>query len=382
MRTRFDIGEIIRCHGGEFLGKHHVVAPIRKAFTHMALCRTSALGGHVEVCPECGDMHISYNSCRDRHCPKCQNKEREEWINCRREEIIPVKYFHVVFTLPACLHPVAMANQAIFYDCMFKAAWATIKAFAEDEGLLTGMTSILHTWGSNLFYHPHIHCIVPGGGIDKHGIWHHLKGCKHSDFLFPVAAMSSKFRGRFMSLLTRRLKEDGIVIDQAIRKQCFAKDWVINSRPPAKGVNQVLEYIGRYAYRVAITNSRILDVTGSQISYDYKMYRKGGKHGIMTMEIDSFLNLLSQHILPDRFVRIRHYGFLSPCNREILRSIQLQLSVPPVPKVRKKKSYLDICIEKGWDIGICKDCNCQRIITRTIKPATRAPPSILRHIGH
>ena len=382
MRTRFDIGEIIRCHGGEFLGKHHVVAPVSKAFTHMALCRTSALGGHVEVCPECGDMHISYNSCRDRHCPKCQNKEREEWINCRREEIIPVKYFHVVFTLPACLHPVAMANQAIFYDCMFKAAWATIKAFAEDEGLLTGMTSILHTWGSNLFYHPHIHCIVPGGGIDKRGIWFHLKGCKHSDFLFPVAAMSSKFRGRFMSLLTKRLKEDGIVIDQAIRKQCFAKDWVINSRPPAKGVNQVLEYIGRYAYRVAITNSRILDVTGSQISYDYKMYRKGGKHGVMTMEIDSFLNLLSQHILPDRFVRIRHYGFLSPCNREILRSIQQQLSVPPVPKVRKKKSYLDICIEKGWDIGVCKDCNCQRIITRIIKPAPRAPPSILRHIGH
>ena len=381
MRTRFDIGEIIRCHGGEFLGKYNVVAPVRRAFTHMAQCRTNALGGHVEVCPECGDMHISYNSCRDRHCPKCQNKEREEWINCRREEIIPVKYFHVVFTLPACLHPVAMAHQSIFYDCMFKAAWATVKAFAEDEGLLTGMTSILHTWGSNLFYHPHIHCIVPGGGIDKRGVWHHLKGCKHSDFLFPVAAMSSKFRGRFMSLLTRRLKEDGIVIEQAIRKQCFSKAWVINSKPPAKGVNQVLEYIGRYAYRVAITNSRILDATSSQISYDYKMYRKGGKHGVMTMEIDSFLNLLSQHILPDRFVRIRHYGFLSPCNREILRSIQQQLSVPPVPKVRKKKSYLEICIEKGWDIGICKDCNCQRIITRIIKPAPRAPSSIVWHIG-
>ncbi len=374
MRTRFDIGEIIRCHGGEFLGKHHVVAPVSRAFNHMAQCRTSTLGGHVEVCPECGDVHISYNSCRDRHCPKCQNKEREEWINCRREEIIPVKYFHVVFTMPACLHPIAMAHQSIFYDCMFKAAWATVKAFSENEGLLTGMTSILHTWGSNLFYHPHIHCIVPGGGIDKYGVWHHLKGCKHSDFLFPVAAMSCKFRGKFMSLLTRRLKEKDIVIDQAIRKQCFSKAWVINSKPPAKGVNQVLEYIGRYAYRVAITNSRILDVTGSQISYDYKMYKKGGKHGVMTMEIDSFLNFLSQHILPDRFVRIRHYGFLSPCNREILRSIQSQLSVPPVPKVRKKKSYLDICIEKGWDIGICKDCNCQRIITRIIKPAPRAPP--------
>ena len=376
MRTRFDIGEIIRCHGGEFLGKHNVVAPVVRAFSHMSRCRTSVLGGHVEVCPECGDMHISYNSCRDRHCPKCQSKEREEWTNCRREEIIPAKYFHVVFTVPACLHPVAMAHQAVFYDRMFKAAWATVKAFAEDDGLLAGMTSVLHTWGSNLFYHPHIHCIVPGGGIDKQGVWHHLKGCRNSDFLFPVAAMSSKFRGRFMSLLTRRLKEDGIVIDQAIRKQCFSKAWVVNSKPPAKGVNQVLEYIGRYAYRVAITNSRILDVTDTKISYDYKNYRKGGKHGVMTMEIDTFLNLFSQHIHPDRFVRIRHYGFLSPCNREILRSIQQQLDVPPVPKVRKKKSYLDICIEKGWDIGICKECNCQRIITRIIKPA-RAPPFIL-----
>lgn len=177
-----------------------------------------------------------------------------------------------------------------------------------------------------------------------------------------------------MSLLTRRLRVDDIVIDQTIRKQCFSKDWVINSKPPANGVNQVLEYIGRYAYRVAITNSRIQDVTDSQISYDYKNYRKGGKHGVMTMEIDSFLNLLSLHILPDRFVRIRHYGFLSPSNREILRSIQQQLSVPPVPKVRTKKSYLEICIEKGWDIGICRDCHCQRIITRTIKPAPRAPP--------
>ena len=257
---------------------------------------------------------------------------------------------------------------------MFKAAWGTIKAFADDKGLLTGMTAILHTWGSNLFYHPHIHCIVPGGGIDGQGMWHHLKGCKDSDFLFPVVAMSPKFRGRFMSLLTRRLKEEGLIIDQKIRKLCFDKDWVVNSRPPAKGINLVLEYIARYAYRVAITNSRILDVTDSEISYDYKQYKSGGKHGVMTMDIEAFLTLFSQHILPSRFVRIRHYGILSPCNREILRSIQQQLDVPPVPKVRKKKPYLEICNEKGWEIGICKDCNCQRIIIKTIKPAPRAPP--------
>ena len=200
---------------------------------------------------------------------------------------------------------------------------------------------------SNLFYHPHIHCIVPGGGMDKLGVWHHLNGCEKSNFLFPVHGMSDKFRGRFMALLTRRLKEDGFVIAGYIRKTCFDKDWVVYSRPPAKGVNQILEYIARYAYRVAITNSRILDVTGSNVSYDYKDYRKGGKHGVMTMEIDKFLGLLSMHVLPDRFVRIRHYGILSPCNREALRNIQQQLDVPPVPKVRMKKSYLEIRQEKG-----------------------------------
>ena len=257
-----------------------------------------------------------------------------------------------------------------------------IRGSAAKRGLTSGMTAILHSWGSNLFYHPHIHCIVPGGGVDKHGVWHHLKGCKRSDFLFPVAAMSEKFYGRFMHLITRRLKEKDVIINQEIRRQCKEKHWVVHSKPPAKGVGQVLEYIGRYAYRVAITNSRILDVTDSHISFDYKNYRSGGKHEVSNIRIDDFLTRLSQHILPDRFVRIRHYGFLSPCNRGILRCIQLQLNVPPVPKERKKRSYIEICYEKGWDIGICKDCNCQRIIMRIIKPAPRAPPSIVWHIGH
>lgn len=382
MRTRYDIGQIIRDHGGKFLSTHQVVTPVRKAFRHLAICRTKALGGHVETCPQCGEVKISYNSCRDRHCPKCQNKEREQWITFRREEIIPAKYFHVVFTVPACLHPLAMANQAIFYDCMFKAAWATISAFALEQGLRAGMTAILHTWGSNLFYHPHLHCIVPGGGMDESGAWHHLKGCKKSHFLFPVAAMSRKFRGRFMGLLTTRLKQEGMVIGNEVRHNCFKKDWVVYSCPPAKGINQVLEYIARYAYRVAITNSRILEVTDSTISYDYKDYRKGGKHGVMNMKIDDFLNLLSLHILPDRFVRIRHYGILSPAYREILRCIQQQLDVPPVPKERKKKSFLDICNEKGWEIGVCKQCNCRRIIVSIINPTPRAPPFRTWRMGY
>ncbi len=374
MRTKFDIGQIIRCHLENFLANHRVVPAVAGAFAHMAMCRTSALGGHVEVCPQCGDTIVSYNSCRDRHCPKCQNKEREQWISSRREELIPTKYFHVVFTVPACLHTVAMANQAVFYNSMFKAAWDTVKAFADNRELLMGMTAVLHTWGSNLFYHPHIHCIVPGGGTDKDGAWKHLNGCRGSDFLFPVAAMSDKFRGRFMALLTGKLKKEGAALSQNVRKQCFDKSWVVYAKPPAKGAEQVVEYIGRYAYRVAITNSRILDVRDGKISYDYKMYRKGGKHGVMTMDIDAFLNLLSMHILPDRFVRIRHYGLLSSCNRKTLRNVQRKLDVKPVPKVRKKKSCLQISLEKGWDIGVCKHCGCQRIVTETFKPKPRAPP--------
>lgn len=378
-RPRFEVGQIIRDHGEDFFSRFpNVVPQVRKSFAAMALCRTRALGGHVEVCPECGEIHVSYNSCRDRHCPKCQNKEREVWIEMRKEEVIPrVKYFHVVFTIPDCLHPIAMAHQALFYTCMFRAAWDTLKKFYEARGLQGGMTSILHTWGSNLFYHPHVHCIVTGGGVDADGIWHHLDGCKDArSFLFPVHALSKVFRAKFLARLTAALKDEFLLIPQNIRKQCMAKDWVVFSRPPAKGVNQVLEYIGRYAYRVAISNSRILDYSpDGMVTYDWKDYRNEGKHKVMKMHAVDFLHLFSLHILPHAFVRIRHYGMLSPSNRGKVRQVQIQLGGTPVPKERKKKSYLQICDEKGWEVGICPHCKCKMQILEIIEPA-RAPPRL------
>lgn len=375
-RTRFEVGQIIRDYGDDFFTRYSVVPQVRKSFAAVSLCRTRALGGHVEVCPECGEIHVSYNSCRDRHCPKCQNREREAWIEMRKEEVMPgVKYFHTVFTIPDSLHPIAMANQALFYSCMFRAAWETLKLFFEKQGLQGGMTSILHTWGSNLYYHPHIHCIVTGGGIDRNGVWHHLKGCQTAkNFLFPVHALSKVFRAKFLSRLTAALKQEQILIPQCIRKQCLEKDWVIYSRPPAKGVNQVLEYIGRYAYRVAISNSRITDYTSDgMVTYDWKDYRSEGKHKQMKMHAVDFLHLFSLHILPPAFVRIRHYGILSPSNRDKIRSVQAQLGGIPLPKDRKKKSYLQICEEKGWEIGICLHCKCRMQILEIIEPA-RAPP--------
>ena len=280
MRPKHEVGQIIRDWGKEFFDSYSTVSQVRKSFQAMALCRTSLLGGHVEVCPECGEVHVSYNSCRDRHCPKCQHKERETWIEMRREEVIPgVKYFHVVFTIPDCFHPLAMANQAMFYTCMFRTAWATLRKFFSKQGLQGGMTSILHTWGSNLFYHPHIHCIVTGGGVDRDGAWHHLKGCKgNRNFLFPVHALSKVFRAKMLAALTKELATTETAIPKDVRKAAMSKDWVMFSRPPAKGVNQVLDYIGRYAYRVAISNSRIRNVTAEgMVTYDCKDYRNGGK---------------------------------------------------------------------------------------------------------
>ena len=375
-RPKYEVADIIRGWGDEFLSRHDVVPQVRKSFARMTLCRTSALGGHIEQCPECGEIHISYNSCRDRHCPKCQNKERELWVEMRREEVLPgVKYFHVVFTIPDSLHPVAMPNQALFYGCMFKAAWATLRKFFESKGLQEGMTSVLHTWGSNLYFHPHIHCIVPGGGMDADGVWHGLQSCKKSDFLFPVQAQSSMFRGKMMSMLTKVLAKAGKpAIKEHLRCKCFKKTWVVYSRPPAMGVKQVLEYIGRYAYRVAISNSRIKEITPEgKVTYDWKDYKHGGRHKDMTVMADTFLHLFSLHILPPAFVRIRHYGLLSPSNRDKLRKAQVQLGATPVPKYRKQKPYLQISEEKGWGIGWCKCCGCRMVVIDSFDRA-RSPP--------
>jgi len=379
-RTRYDIGQIIRDHYQDFFSSFKVVPQVRKSFSAMAVCRTRYLGGHVDVCPECGEVHVSYNSCRDRHCPKCQNKEREQWIDMRREEIIPkAKYFHVVFTIPDSLHPLAMHFMNEFYSTMFRAAWKTLEMFFKAQRLKGGMTGILHTWGSNMHYHPHIHCIVPGGGIDKDGVWHSLDGCKGAgDFLFPVQALSKVFRAKFMSLLAKALKPAGGLIREDIRKQCFAKRWCVYSRPPAKGVELVLEYIGRYAYRVAISNSRIMDYDGERVTYDWKDYRSGGKHRTMTMKAVDFLHLFSLHILPKGMVRIRHYGLMSPSNRDRLREVQAQLGGNPVPKYRPRKPYLQICQEHGWKIGVCPCCNAELITIETINPSRAPPLSFLR----
>ncbi|MCP3929788.1 MAG: IS91 family transposase [Bacteroidetes bacterium] len=294
------------------------------------LCRTSALGGHIDQCNGCGHIRISYNSCRNRHCPKCQGANREAWIADQHEKLLPVKYFHVVFTLPDILNGLALAYPKQIYSTLFKAAWETIRLFAKDKkhlGAKTGMTSILHTWGQNLSLHPHLHCIIPGGGITESGIWKSANG--KGRFLFPVKAMSPVFRAKYVYFLRKEAKRQNIHIDQTIFDQLFAKNWVVYAKQPFLGPAQIIEYLGRYTHKVAISNHRIVNVDKQIVRFRYKDYRQAGKVKIIPLNKYEFVRRFSLHILPLRFVRIRHYGILNAKNKEVLQRIREQLINDP-----------------------------------------------------
>lgn len=374
MKTKFEVAQIISRFKEDFVAQYHPCAQVTKVLSHLEQCRTSALGGHRDACPECGAIRVSYNSCRDRHCPKCQGFEREGWIQARKEDMLPVKYFHVVFTLPDSLNPLALKNMTDTYSCLFSAAWQTLKEFARNKEVQPGMVAILHTWGSNLHYHPHLHCIVPCGGIDKNGRWKNISGSKQkSPFLFPVTAMSSMFRAKYMSMLSKKVS-----VPQSIRKKLFAQKWVVYSKAPIMGAEKVIEYLGRYSHRVAISNSRIKEVTDTSVTFDYKDYRQGGKHKLITLTGQEFLHRFSQHILPSGFVRIRHYGFLASCNREKLRNIQKQMNVPCSPVKREKKKWKEVCADKWEQYNLCPYCKSCQMVTVEVFGPTRPPPFKIR----
>lgn len=371
MRTKFEVAQIISRFKALFYEKYAPCPQVRKVFGHLEQCRTAELGGHVDACPECGAIRVSYNSCRNRHCPKCQGVERELWIQARKEDLLPVKYFHVVFTLPDALDPVSLGNMRTVYNSLFSAAWDTLSTFARNKGVQGGMISVLHTWGSNLHYHPHLHCIVPCGGLDNNGMWKKLSSSgKESPFLFPVKAMSKVFRAKFMAALTRQAD-----VTPQIRKKLFRTEWIVYSKSPFCGAGKVLEYLGRYSHRVAISNNRIKNVTDRTVTFDYKDYRAAGKHKERELTGEEFLHQYSLHILPHGFVRIRHYGFLAGCNREKLRNIQIQMDVTPSSMKRGKKIWTEVCKQNWEEYNLCKHCGKAQMVTVEVFARTRAPPN-------
>ena len=293
----------------------------QKTIRALQQCRTAALGGHVDACDGCGNISISYNSCRNRHCPKCQGHKRQEWIERREADLLPCTYYHLVFTLPQELNALALHQPAAAYDTLFKSAWDTLHQFGQHAGTQLGMIAVLHTWGQNLSLHPHLHCIVPGGGVDGNGQWR--KQMRSNKYLFSVKALSKVFRAKYV----QQLRAKGIGEKQFI-ETLFTKDWVVYAKRPFGGPKQVIEYLGRYTHKVAISNSRIQAVTASEVTFNYKDYKNAGITKQMLLSNAEFTRRFAMHILPKRFVRIRHYGILSSSwKRGKLQSLQQTLKI-------------------------------------------------------
>lgn len=321
-------------------------------------CRTAELGGHIDACDDCGNLTISYNSCRNRHCPKCQGNKREEWIEKRETELLPVPYFHVVFTLPDSINSLAIHSPKLVYDTLFEATWETLQTFGKAKDMQMGMIAVLHTWGQQLSLHPHLHCIVPGGGLDKNGQWQNSR--TDGKFLFSVKALSKVFRAKYCE----KLKSKSSIQYEQIRQVLWQKEWVVFAKKPFGNTQSVVEYLGRYTHKIAISNQRIKSIDNQNVTFDYKDYRVAGVKKQMILTHQEFIRRFSLHILPKRFVKIRHYGFLSSTwKRQKLKLLQEKLQVKALEK-REKKPFLPKC-------PCCKTGNLHRIAVFD----SRGPPA-------
>ena len=324
-RPALEVADILRVQGDRFLDRYRSSFDYQqlKAFRAIQRCRTAALGGHRDACPRCRYQAISYNSCRNRHCPKCQAQARQRWLAARERELFDTSYFHVVFTVPHELNALALENPRPFYDLLFTASARTLLEIASDTkhlGAEIGVIAILHTWGQNLLLNPHIHCVIPAGGLSPdHRQWVR----PHYPFFLPVRVLSRVFRGKFLAGLKRlyrskKLQRAGPAATLADPPQ-FAKllrrlhrhDWVVYAKPAFGGPMQVLRYLGRYTHRVAISNHRLLAFDQERVTFRWKDYAHGSKQGKMTLGATEFLRRFFLHVLPKGFVRIRHFGFLA-----------------------------------------------------------------------
>jgi hypothetical protein len=369
LRPAFEVADVLNAHWQDLLRSCQFNTWQLRTLDAIRRCRTASLGGHVDLCTSCGHIRISYNSCRNRHCPKCQQVQRERWIQAREAELLPATYFHVVFTLPEALNKLCLFDPAKVYKLLFDTAWSVMKSFAHDEkhlGAQTGMIAILHTWGQNLSLHPHLHCIVPGGGLTQAGNW--IPARSDGEFLFPVKAISPVFRARFVSELRRTIKG----LDRSFYEALFKTSWVVYAKRPFGGPAQVIEYLGRYTHKIAISNHRLLDFTHNGVTFHYKDYRDASKKKIMTLDIMEFIRRFSLHILPKSFTRIRHYGILSSSRKQktlplIHQQLHSQYQIP------EKKDWKQISTDLGFNPDCCPACNQQTMIT-LLSFDRRGPP--------
>jgi len=337
-----------------------------KAFHMIRHCRTSTLGSHAQVCTECGVKEVSFNSCRNRNCPKCQHSAQAEWVEAQMSKLLPVGYFHAVFTIPQELNTLVLQNQKLLYSLLIKSAGHTLMELAKDPkylGATIGATTVLHTWGQNLSFHPHVHCIVPGGGLSNDGL-RFVRSRKK--FFIPVKVISKKFRGKFLDLLKQAYDKGELAFFNEATKlvlrsnflslvdTLYDKNWVVFCKKPFKSPSHVVRYLGRYTHRVAISNSRIQAFDGQSVSFAWRDYKDGNKSKVMTLDVAEFSRRFLLHVLPDRFVKIRHYGLL--CSRNIKSKLSKCM------RLTGKKS-LPLIVRVQKDAKTCRSCGSTQLIT-------------------
>jgi len=312
MRWEYSVGQILRTNWAKITSSDSFNSFKIKHLSAISKCRTAALGGHVDACEGCGFYKISYNSCGNRHCPTCGALKREEWIARQEEKLLNVPYFHVVFTIPHELNELCLQHPRLMYGLLFKNAWQTIQAFAKEPkylGAKTGMTSVLHTWGQNLSLHPHLHCIVPGGGLTPNGKWKTTR--TDGKYLFPKNALRKVFKGKFMAALKELAATGAIELPYDLKEKLYRKKWVVYAKRPFAKPENVIEYLGRYTHKTAISNYRLKRVDDHAVKFSYKDYKTGGTIKEMTLAVLEFIRRFALHILPHGFGRMRHFGILS-----------------------------------------------------------------------
>jgi hypothetical protein len=342
-----ELQDIINQYGGEFLETHKLSPVQMKAFCAIKHCRTAVLGAHIDTCNECGFEKISYNSCRNRHCPKCQTLAKEQWVEKQNQYLLDTGYFHVVFTLPEELNSLMLRSQETLYGLFFKAVSQTLLELCADAkylGATPGITAVLHTWGQNLMYHPHIHCIVTGGGLTKDDKWR----ASRKKFLIPVKVLSRKFRGKFLSLL----KQAELSFDSSLYK----KEWVVYCKPPFKNPSKVIEYLGRYTHRVAISNNRILGLKDGKVTFAWRDYRDNNKKKVMTLTATEFMRRFMLHILPAGFRKIRHYGILAARCKVAKIALCKKLTRTAFPTIQILTTLERLRKMLGVDFDLCPNC--------------------------
>lgn len=379
-RPTLEVGDILRKYTPAFLDRYDHVLSLdqRRVLKDLAVCRTATLGGHLEQCDQCGQQRIAYNSCRNRHCPKCQAMARARWMAARAQELLPVEYFHVVFTLPDDLALVGLQNPRLVYGLLFRAAAQTMLQVARDPkhlGADIGFLAVLHTWGQNLHLHPHLHCVVPGGGIAVDGSrW---VSCRPGFFL-PVRVLSRLFRGKFLAHFGEAFRRQRLRLHgqlealananafQDLVDKLFATEWVVYAKPPFGGPEQVLKYLARYTHRVAISNHRLLKLEDDKVIFRYKDYADDHAQKVLALDAVEFIRRFLQHVVPSGFMRIRHFGLLANrCRAEKLqesRRLIENAGASPLTSASNGEAATEIATESPGERHRCPRCSAGRMI--------------------